>query len=105
MLNIFAVRDIKSGSYGIPFCHQTIAEAIRDFTRGCNDERLNLNMFPEDFELYFFGGFDQVSGKYHIIDKPEFVINAVTCSRKQLKQEVADVATRINQSSEKTQPK
>lgn len=65
-LQIFAVRDIKTDSFGTPMFLQTKGHAIRSFADEVNrkDENNILNKHPEDFELYHLGHWDTQTGEF-----------------------------------------
>lgn len=75
-MNIYSIRDNKSGVYNNPFYCVHLQDAKRQFARAANDDRLNLSMFSEDFDLYYLGVFDDQQGHFNLLDKPEFVMSA-----------------------------
>lgn len=60
---IFTIRDAKGEFYTQPFIKKTHGEAERDFRMLVNDEKSQINQFPEDYDLYYLGTFDDESGK------------------------------------------
>jgi hypothetical protein len=81
MLQAYVIRDNKAGGYMTPFYSLNLQEAIRSFTRAADDSHTNINLFPEDFDLYHLGSFNQDSGEHNLLAKPEFVVTAVKCRR------------------------
>jgi len=76
-LKIYTVRDSKAGFYGPPFYLRTHGEAERTFQQLANDPKTNVFTYPEDYDLYHLGEFDDQTGKANIIDTPQHIIKAV----------------------------
>jgi len=81
MKNMYTIKDIKAGVYNTPWFATNTAEAIRSFHRAAGGQQTNISQFPEDFELFFIGIWDEELGKMNMLDKCEFVINAIQCQR------------------------
>lgn len=64
MFKCYSVRDAKVESFSTPFYKKSEGEALRDIQRLVNDKSTNVGMFPEDFDLYFVGEFDDSDGKF-----------------------------------------
>lgn len=73
----YAVRDAKAGLYDKPFYQHTHGEAERSFAQGCKDEKSNLSQFPEDYDLYYLGIYDDEKGLFQSLDTPQHIIKAV----------------------------
>lgn len=68
---IVIVRDIKANVYGNPMFVNSLGGAIRSFGDEIAKEDGNpFALHPEDYELYYFGDFDEVEGEFKI-KKPE----------------------------------
>lgn len=70
-MKIVIVRDIKANVYGNPFFVASLGGAIRSFGDEC--VKTDGNPFathPEDYELYHFGEYDEVSGHFNLLDAP-----------------------------------
>lgn len=80
-LKIFAIRDTKAGFYSPPFFKQTHTEAERDFREIANDQKSSLNKYPEDFDLYHLGTYDDQSGKMALEPSPVHMLKAVNVIR------------------------
>jgi len=78
-LKIYSIRDSKSEVYNQPFYKKTHGEAERDFRSLVNDEKSTINKYPEDFDLYYLGDYDDNTGKLQTNDSPQHVIKAVNC--------------------------
>lgn len=79
---MYSIRDTKTETYQPPWCKSTHGEAEREFRTVCNDKNSRLNMYPEDFDLYYLGEYDDVSGKMKCEDSPQHIIKAVQCINK-----------------------
>lgn len=76
-LQAFSVRDSKSETFGPLFFKHTPAEATRDFTTLVNDPQSTVSQFPEDYDLYHHGEYDNLSGAIIALNTPQHVIKAV----------------------------
>lgn len=79
VLKAFSIRDQKVGVYNMPWFKTSHGEAERDFRTICNDEKSKINMYPEDFDLYHIGEYDDNTGVFKPLDTPHHVIKAVEC--------------------------
>ena len=59
---LIAVFDKKANHYDNFFITNSIAEAIRSFSIASTDPKTNLNMFPDDFELFKLAEVNQDTG-------------------------------------------
>lgn len=76
-LKVFAIRDTKSEMYGQPFFQHSAGEAERSFKTLVNDEKSLQNKYPEDYDLYELGTYDDTVGKIIGHDTPHHVVKAV----------------------------
>lgn len=76
-MKMFSVRDTKTEIYGPPFYSITHGEAERSFRQLANDPQSKVNKFPEDFDLYHIGEFDDETGKIEALPSPKHVIKAI----------------------------
>lgn len=76
-LKMYSIRDQKSEIFNVPFYKQTHGEAERDFRTLVNDQKSQVNIYPEDFDLYYIGTYDDNSGIVEPLKTPEFIIKAV----------------------------
>lgn len=81
-LKIYSIRDSKSEVFNTPFYKSTHGEAERDFRSAVTDEKTTLNKYPEDFDLYFLGEYNDNDGKFQSLETPQHVIKAVQCMPK-----------------------
>lgn len=77
MLKIYSIRDSKGEMFNTPFFQKTHGEAERSFRNVVKDERSLPSQYPEDFDLYYLGEFDDVTGQIQALDTPLHVIKAV----------------------------
>ena len=63
VLKTFTIRDSKGEFYSPPFLQKTHGEAERSFKQLVQDQRSQVSKFPEDYDLYYIGEFDDNTGK------------------------------------------
>ena len=78
MLKVYSVRDNKTGDFNVPFFEQNDVQATRMFHKLCNDDRVQIAHFPDDFDMYCIGLFDDKSGKLESFAAPEFMVAATS---------------------------
>lgn len=76
-LKIFSIRDQKSDVFNTPFFKKTVGEAERDFRTLVNDGKSMVNQYPDDFDLYWVGEYDDSTGQLKALDTPQHVLKAV----------------------------
>lgn len=76
-LKIYSLRDSKSEIFNAPFYKQTHGEAERDFRSLVNDDKSMVHKYPEDFDLYYLGDYDDNTGKVKPLDTPQHMVKAV----------------------------
>lgn len=76
-LKIYSLRDSKSEIFNVPFYKLTHGEAERDFRSLVNDEKSMVHKYPEDYDLYYLGEYDDNSGKMTSLDSPMHLVKAV----------------------------
>ena len=74
---VYSVRDKKTEMFNPPFYQATHGEAERSFHRLVNDPKTNINQFPEDYDLYYLGEFDDNKGQLISMDSPVHVVQAL----------------------------
>lgn len=77
---LFLIRDSKSETFNPPFAARTHGEAERYFRTLVNNKETSIAKFPEDYDLYFIGDFDDQSGKLAPLDTPNHIVKAVNCN-------------------------
>lgn len=76
-LKIYSIRDAKAGIFNKPFYAITHADAERSFTKLSNDKQSMVGEFPEDFDLYYVGIYDDNTGKIEPLDTPQHISKAI----------------------------
>lgn len=82
-LRIYSIRDAKGEVFNPPFYKKTHGEAERDFMTLVNDEKSTVWKYPDDFDLYYLGTYDDVTGRLESLPTPQHITKAVTCVKKQ----------------------
>jgi len=77
LLKMFSIRDTKGEMFNPPYFAKTHGEAERNFRTLTNDEKSSVNKYPEDFDLYYIGDFDDITGKIVPQDTPQHLIKAI----------------------------
>lgn len=95
MMNVYAVKDIKSQLFNNPFIQKSDGVAIRAFATACEDTNTDLNKYPSDFSLYHIGTYDPETGdltqsdKKQVANASEFVasVERIAEKAKQIREE------------------
>lgn len=63
-------------TYNLPNGSPNVAVVTRDLTQIINDpnKHTGFQKYPEDFELYEIGEFDENTGEINTPDKPNFIL-------------------------------
>jgi len=77
ILQVFSIRDTKTGVFNPPFYSRTPGEAERSFKDQCNNPESMLHKYAEDYDLYALGEYDDNSGKIEQFDTPRHLVKAV----------------------------
>lgn len=62
MKKIFVIKDEKSGTHYDPFTMGNTIDAQRTFMQAMKNEKSMISQYPEDFNLYFLGEYDEEIG-------------------------------------------
>lgn len=76
-LKMYSIRDSKTEVFSQPFFQKSHGEAERSFTQLLRDDKSTISQFPEDYDLYFHGIYDDQTGKLQALDTPQHIIKAV----------------------------
>lgn len=76
ILKIYSIWDQKGEIFNTPFYQRTHGEAERSFKQVVNDEKSNLCRYPEDYDLYYLGEYDDQTGKMMPKETPQHMIKA-----------------------------
>lgn len=74
---VYATRDSKTEFYYTPFYQNTEAEALRTFGSSTLNPESMLAKYPEDYDLFYLGTYDDQQGKFTLLDTPQHVVKAV----------------------------
>ena len=77
-LKAFSIRDQKAEIYNTPYFQKTMGEAERSFAQGVNDPKTMLHKYPEDFDLYYLGEYDDQLGTVQWEDTPKHIAKAIS---------------------------
>lgn len=76
-LKMYCVRDSKAEIYNNPFFSITHAEAERTFQSAVRDPKTKVGQYPEDFDLYYVGTYDDNTGKIMPTDSPQHIVKGI----------------------------
>lgn len=76
ILKAFSIRDAKANAFIAPWYKPTHGEAERYFHQLANDEKSMIKQYPEDFDLYHVGEYDDQTGIYKSLDQPQHLVKA-----------------------------
>lgn len=68
-LGVFSIRDVKTESFERPFFARSPGEAERSCVELVNDGQSVPSNHPEDFDLYYLGKWDPITGSLGDWDK------------------------------------
>lgn len=72
-MKLYSVKDVKAASYFRPFPSVNDQVAIRDLKTLVNTNESEVAKYPEDYELWFLGEFDEKTGV--ITSDLKFLVN------------------------------
>lgn len=72
----FAIRDIKIGSFMLPFFQSSKAGAMRSFADLARDPQSPMSRHPEDFQLFEIGVYDPETALLTPLPTVDFLANA-----------------------------
>lgn len=75
---IYSIRDTKGQCFGPIWIKRSHGEAERDFQRVAKDPQSLVAMYPEDFDLYYMGQYDDKSGLLFPLKTPEHLVKAIS---------------------------
>lgn len=81
---MFTIKDTKGGNYFTPIYQKNHADAERFLmtilktpAKELPGHYANVSNYPEDFDLYFIGTYDDISGKVSSLDSPQHITKAI----------------------------
>jgi hypothetical protein len=81
-LQVYSIRDAKGEVYNTPFFQKTHGEAERNFRELVSDPKSMVSKYPEDFDLYHLGTYDDQSGLIKPLDTPLHILKAISVQPK-----------------------
>lgn len=76
-LKVFSIRDSKGNCFRDPFQSHNERDAVFNFKKLVNVKNSLPGQYPKDFDLYLLGEFDDQTGKYSTLDKPQHIEEAI----------------------------
>jgi hypothetical protein len=64
LYKVFSVYDHKAELFSQPFISPKTGSAVRGFSTGANDPSHDFSKFPDDFELFEIGDWDDGEGQF-----------------------------------------
>jgi hypothetical protein len=74
---IFSIFDTKAKIYLPLVAFNAEGEAVRTFADGLEDKTHPMGKHPEDYTLFRFGQFDDLTGAFTLLSAPEPVYNGL----------------------------
>lgn len=84
-LKIFAIYDKKVAIYRYPHFHQNIQDAVRQFQQEVKNPQNPLSQYPEDFDLYQIGQFDETTANIVPVQPAFYIESAINLIPKEQK--------------------
>lgn len=78
-INLYSVKDTKLGKFAQPFCAPNDDIAKRMLTSTISAGNNNIAEFPEDFQLFKLGKYEEETGTLE--SEVEFLANATELKR------------------------
>lgn len=82
MKMMYALFDKKAKAYLTPFFSENSATAMRTLVGPANSRESFLGVYPDDYDVYILGDFDEQSGKVNGIN-PEYVFRIADLVRQE----------------------
>jgi len=73
-MELYSIKDIKAGTFGNPLPFVNRAVAIRSLAEAAAQPDTMLSKHGYDYQLFFLGEIDAVSGVISCPPQPDFVI-------------------------------
>lgn len=77
---MYSIKDVKSVTYHNPFPAENTIIAMRETQSFVNNQKSQIADYPEDFQLWYVGTFDNDTGRY-LQEEPAFVIEIVSLKK------------------------
>jgi len=76
-LKAFTIRDSKAECFNTPFFQKSHGEAERSFREIANDQKSMISKYPEDYDLYYLGTYNDQTGLIDPLVTPQHVAKAI----------------------------
>ena len=76
-MKAYSIRDAKAEVFNTPFFNKTHGEAERNFQQLVKDEKSLVSKYPEDYDLYHLGNYDDRTGVFYPLDTPQHITKAI----------------------------
>jgi len=73
---MYSIRDSKAQIFHIPYFNNTHGEAERNFSELVKDEKSMISKYPDDYDLYHVGTYDDQTGLVESLDTPQHMLKA-----------------------------
>lgn len=80
LTRMYVIKDTKAGVFNTPFFQHTHGTAERAFQDLINDSQSSVNKHPEDYDLYYLGTYDDLSGSV-VGEAPQHIVSAAQLMR------------------------
>lgn len=81
---VYSIFDSKADVFHSPFFNSTHGEAERNFKTAVNDPKTSFNKYPDDFDLYYLGEYNDTTGQFENLKKtPEHIQKAILLVNKE----------------------
>lgn len=80
MLNLYSIKDAKTGGFTPPIASAHVQDVIRAFKRRLTDKQKGDNYaeFPEDYSIWEVGTFDTETGVTNPLQNPKHVVSLIS---------------------------
>jgi len=79
---VYSIRDAKAEVFNQPWFAKTHGEAERNFAQLSRDSKSMVAQFPEDYDLYYIGTYDDQTGLIDCLDTPQHMIKAIAVTNR-----------------------
>lgn len=83
-LKIYSIRDGKGDFFNTPFFQRTTGEAERTFENLTKDTATFVSKYPDDYDLFYIGDFDDQTGQITNLVSPVHICKANSLINKQI---------------------
>lgn len=78
---LYALKDTKSSFFNLPWSYMSEPEAVRNMHRLVNDPQTMVHAYPEDYDLYEIGTYDQQTGQICPLETPRHIVKATALKK------------------------